>query len=205
MEVGSAGGGVLETEIKLRIEETERMRRRLEELGFNEKTGRTFEDNWMFDFPEQTLRQARSLLRLRRYGDRFMITFKGPSDDRARHKVREEVETSVENGDAMREILERLGLRESFRYQKWRTEFSSPSEPVGHVLLDETPIGVFVELEGEAGWIDRTAQDLGFSSRDYILKSYSVLFADHCSTRGIQSQEMIFESRAACSEEQAGS
>lgn len=196
---------MLETEIKLRIEDPAGLRRRLEELGFQEKIARSFEDNWVFDFERQTLRQARSLLRLRRWGRRYRVTFKGPAQDGARHKVREEIETEVQDGEALREILRRLGLHEAFRYQKWRTEFSSPLDTGGHALFDETPIGVFLELEGEPGWIDRIAQRLGFAPSDYILKSYSVLFGEHCSSAGIQSREMVFASRTARLEEQAKS
>jgi adenylate cyclase class 2 len=58
--------------------------------------------------------------------------------------------------------------------------------------LDETPIGVFLELEGPAEWIDRVAEELGFDESDYILASYATLYADHCRQRGVKPTDMLF-------------
>ena len=92
-----------------------------------------------------------------------------------------------------------LGFHEAFRYEKYRTEFGRRSgtgeaEP-GVATLDETPIGIFMELEGPARWIDRTAKELGYSRADYVLYSYSTLFAIWCAERGIESNDMAFSSR----------
>jgi hypothetical protein len=46
------------------------------------------------------------------------------------------------------------------------------------LTLDETPIGVFVELEGERREIDRAARMLGFARSDYINKSYGELLLE---------------------------
>ncbi len=182
-----------ETEVKLKIEDLAEVRRRLEAAGFRPAIERQFEDNWTFDFAEEPLRRAGSLLRLRKFGDHFTLTFKGPSAPSTRHKVREEIETPVTEGEQLREILSRLGLHECFRYQKWRTMYHSAKYPEGHVLVDETPVGPYLELEGEAEWIDRVAEQLGFSSRDFILKTYSVLFFEECARRGLQAHSMMFE------------
>ena len=88
-------------------------------------------------------------------------------------------------------LFKGLGFEPSFRYEKYRTEFVREGEP-GHVTLDETPIGIFMELEGPARWIDRTAKDLGFSRDDYILLSYGRLFEQWCAERGIESRNMSF-------------
>jgi adenylate cyclase class 2 len=58
--------------------------------------------------------------------------------------------------------------------------------------LDETPIGIFLELEGNPGWIDRTAATLGFSERDYIVESYGRLYLEWCKRRRCKPKDMVF-------------
>jgi len=100
---------------------------------------------------------------------------KGPVLSAGPHKSREELETSAADGNTLEQILGRLGFVPSFRYEKYRTTFQAPAEP-GLVALDETPIGVFLELEGPAYWIDDAAQRLGFAPRDYVIASYAALY-----------------------------
>jgi len=128
--------------------------------------------NSLYDLPGQELRKRGELLRLRKYGDRWMLTHKAKGDS-GRHKVRVELETRVENGQQMDAILRALGFAPSFRYEKYRAEWS---DGAGHVVLDETPIGNFGEIEGPARWIDRTARALGIASTDYVTQTYAELF-----------------------------
>jgi len=64
----------------------------------------------------------------------------------------------------------------------------------GTITFDETPIGEFLELEGPAEWIDRTARELDFSPRDYVVSSYGKLYSDYCAQRGVQPKDMVFAS-----------
>ena len=81
-------------------------------------------------------------------------------------------------------IVERLGYRRVFRYEKYRTEFHQPRR-AGVAMLDETPVGVFLELEGTPHWIDRTARRLGFQESDYITASYGRVYLDWCAANGM--------------------
>src|SRR5206468_3690427 len=110
---------------------------------------------------ESELKTTDQLLRLRRMGDRATVTYKGPGR-RERHKSREEIEFDVSDPENFEKMLERLGYSLRFRYEKYRTKFSKDGEP-GIITIDETPIGVFLELEGPAGWIDSTAARLELS------------------------------------------
>jgi adenylate cyclase class 2 len=137
------------------------------------------------------------------------LTFKGPvfsgrrrdgSATRAqRHKVREEIEFQVGDAVAVAEILERLGMRPSFHYEKYRTTFALPAtKPWATGLLielDETPIGTFLELEGPPKAIDRAAKELGFSKEDYILTNYVSLFVEDRRRRGKKMGDMVFQKR----------
>ena len=151
--------------------------------GFAVTKRRHFERNVVLDTEPATLRPCGELLRLRQAAGETVITYKGRSVAQARHKTREEIETTAGDFDAIVAILERLGLRLGFRYEKYRTEFARLREK-GHAVLDETLIGVFLELEGTPAWIDRTARRLGFGEADYLLQSYGALWAAHCEEQG---------------------
>jgi adenylate cyclase class 2 len=182
-----------EIEIKLSVPSAAAARRVLRKAGFRVLNRRIFEDNIVFDTPESSLRGQRCLLRLRTAGKRTTLTFKGPPDV-SRHKSREELETAIENGPGMSRILERLRFGRHFRYQKFRTEYSQPGEP-GIAMLDETPIGVFLELEGPPGWIDSEALTLGFQESDYITASYGSLYLEWCRRRRCKPSDMVFRPR----------
>ena len=61
------------------------------------------------------------------------------------------------------------------------------------IELDETPLGTFLELEGPAEAIDRVAHELGYSKKDYIVKSYLALYLEDCRRRGEAPKNMVFE------------
>jgi len=179
-----------ETEIKLAMSDVDSAKRMLYRAGFRVHKRRLFEDNFVFDTPDGRLRGGAMLLRLREAAGKAIVTFKGRPIE-SKHKSREELETAVANGAAARLIIERLGFRQIFRYQKYRTEYKQPSRP-GTATLDETPIGVYVELEGQPSWIDRTARTLGFAERDYINRSYGGLFLDWRRENRRKARDMVW-------------
>ena len=133
-----------------------------------------------------------------------LLTFKGPVGKSTKgggstHKVREEVELVVSDGQALVSILEGLGMRPWFRYQKFRTKYRLPKAQRWAkdlaIDLDETPIGTFVELEGPAGAIDRAAAALGFTKGNYIVANYFVLYLAECRRRGQEPGDMLFAKR----------
>ena len=138
----------------------------LKRAGFKRISRSTHEMNSLYDLPGQKLRKRGELLRLRKYGETWVLTHKAKGKS-GRHKVRVELETRVENGD------QGLGFAPTFRYEKYRAEWS---DGTGHVVLDETPIGNFGEIEGPSRWIDRTARALGITPAHYITQTYAELF-----------------------------
>jgi adenylate cyclase class 2 len=134
------------------------------------------------------------VLRLRRIvsADRTqaLVTYKGPAM-REIHKSREEIEFTVSDPEAFGTVLGRLGYQPGFRYEKYRTKFRAGGEP-GLVTLDETPIGIFLELEGPEYWIDAAATRLGFSPADYITASYGLIYRRYQDVDPSLSPHMIF-------------
>lgn len=186
--------GTIETEVKISIdrETSSLITGRLHAAGLKVSSGRRFESNTIYDTKGQTLRSGGMLLRLRRSGGCCKLTWKGPAVP-GPHKSRPELETTVESCEILDAILLQLGFAPSFHYEKYRTEFAENG--IGVVMLDETPIGDFLELEGPCEWIDKTAARLGFSPSDYILDSYAKLFLATCRRRGVEPADMVFASQ----------
>lgn len=182
--------GSVEVEIKLAVASPADGEERLRRARFAPLYERAFEANTVFDTPALELVQSGRLLRLREFRGGALLTFKGPSEP-GPHKTRREIETHVADGAAMQALLEALGYRAVFRYEKYRTAFARGGES-GHAFLDETPIGCYLELEGAPEWIDRTAAELGFAREDYITLSYGSLYREHCRKAGIEPAHMVF-------------
>jgi len=161
-----------EIEIKFRIADAKVLARSLKRAGFRLITPPTHEINALYDLPGQRLRKKGELLRLRKYGNAWVLTHKAKGKA-GLHKVRVELETRVDNGEQMDAILRTLGFAPTFRYEKYRAEWT---DGTGHVVLDDTPIGIFGEIEGPPRWIDRTAHELGIAPADYITQTYADLF-----------------------------
>jgi adenylate cyclase class 2 len=180
---------VNEVEVKISVPSAAAGRKRIRAVGFEVHVPRVFEVNILWDTVDQKLRAQGKLVRLREAGKQATLTFKGKSAD-TRHKVREEIETRVEKPGAVQRVFEEIGLKPVFRYEKYRTEYTNGNG--GVVTLDETPIGAFLEIEGNARWIDSTAKQLGFSRDDYIIASYGGLYLQYCVAHGIQPSNMVF-------------
>ena len=177
-----------EVEIKFRIKNMPEVVRSLREVGFKCVTPSTHEMNALYDLPGQKLRKRGELLRLRKYGESWVLTHKAKAQA-VRHKSRVELQTDIKDGKEMDGILRALGFAPIFRYEKYRAEWS---DGTGHVVLDETPIGTFGEIEGPPRWIDRTARALEIAREAYVTDTYTVLFYDwKRQTRSI-AEEMTF-------------
>src|SRR5260221_7739223 len=113
-----------EVEIKFKIDDIDALTASLQTAGFGLITPRTHEMNTLYDQPRSKLRRRGALLRLRQYGPRWTVTYKDRSGRQSgRHKSRREIETQVENGEALAHILEAIGFNPSFRYEKYRSEW----------------------------------------------------------------------------------
>lgn len=177
-----------EVEIKFRIANVRALTRVLKRAGFRQITRSTHEVNALYDLPGQKLRKRGEMLRLRQYGDEWILTHKTKGTD-GHHKVRVERETRVEDGEQMDGILRTLGFTPTFRYEKFRAVWSDGK---GHVVVDKTPIGDFGEIEGPARWIDRTARALGIARADYITQTYAPMFFEWKRRAGSRATEMTF-------------
>ena len=191
--------GAIETEIKFRVADTAALEAKLATAGFHLVTPRSFESNVLYDTPNRSLRLKRELVRIRNYNGRWLLTHKrvpdsGIGEDRHKHRV--ETETELSDGTALADVFASIGFVPVFRYEKWRTEWS---DSIGHCVVDETPIGVFAELEGPPEWIDGVAQKLGVASEDQMTLSYGRLFEQWREQTGSAAQDLTFDALRASS------
>lgn len=201
-----------EIEIKLPVPDVATLLGRLRTIGA-ERIERVYERNTLFDTPDRQLRDLSSILRIRSEhsaGDRAigkfrlkrgrrapsegLLTFKGPigrGSRRSKYKERLEIEFRLKNAARFARVLRRIGMRPWFQYEKYRTKYRVRGAGL-YLGLDETPMGVFLELEGSRRAIDRGAKALGYSTGEYIAVSYFELYAAYCSKQGLRVTNMAF-------------
>jgi predicted adenylyl cyclase CyaB len=154
-------------------------------------------DALFFDFPGGSIAAARDLLRLRREGNRAMLTFKGyvwGHDPELKQfgscpqtaKVRRETETEVSDFEAMRTILECLGLHPVRTVTKHRTTYELPGvrfafdRHTGELAY----IPEFLEIEGDdRETLERSVRLLGFAPADCRPWGLSELIAHYASDK----------------------
>lgn len=183
----------VEAEVKLASGDLDRLRKAGFELYVVEP--RHFEDNWLLDLADKTLLKQGAALRIRSAEGKGWLTYKGvvrESDSPV--KVREEIEVDTAEPERMFELFDRLGFRRAFRYQKYRTGYQLAVD--GHdlkVVLDETPIGDFIEIEGDESTVARVFEAAGFSSAEIVRESYPELQASRCRKRGVPLEDLVFK------------
>jgi|HubBroStandDraft_2_1064218.scaffolds.fasta_scaffold167222_1 adenylate cyclase class 2 len=205
-----------EIEIKLRVSNLREIHKTLRRVRAREISPRTYELNTLYDTPAQDLRRLGRLIRVRvehvpgdskrkREQGHAVLTYKAPVRSskeekhtraavasRSRFKVKQEAEVSVTGADQMDRILRGLGLRPTFRYEKYRTTYLLPGIKDLKIELDETPVGDYLELEGSPASIDRAASRLGYAPADYIQATYGALHLADCRRRGRKPGHMLF-------------
>jgi adenylate cyclase class 2 len=184
----------LEIEVKLACGDLERFIKA--GLSLRLETPRHFEDNWLLDLPDGFLFKQGAALRVRLVNGAGTVTYKGVVKEthESRLKVREEIETAVDEPTRLIELFERLGYQRSFRYQKYRTGYIIALDEVELKLeFDETPMGNFIEVEGDEKGVLKALDTAGFSASDIIRESYPEIQAARCSARGVSIEDLVFK------------
>ena len=179
----------VEREIKLRFNTADAARAAILAAGGTPLRGRRLQEDCLLDTDDEQLRRRLAALRIRMESGKSFVTFKGPVQPSIA-RVREELETIVNDGSMLVQILEALGFTVWFRYEKYREEFAVDDVIVA---IDETPVGTFVEIEGGDRGIAETAEALGRGPSDYLLDSYRRLYIEDCEARGVAVGDMLFE------------
>ncbi|MFQ5690852.1 MAG: CYTH domain-containing protein [Gemmatimonadota bacterium] len=157
--------GLREYELKTRLREpAEFLRERLKGAGWRVVFAGEMRDR-RYDTSGADLEARDEVLRLRRYVDTkgrvsFVLGWKGPASMAAGFKLREELETRVEHGDRVGEILARLGYPEITIAIDRRIEIYEKDEVT--VRIEEYPrMDVLIEIEGEPARVNERVPELG--------------------------------------------
>lgn len=158
---------------------------------------RHFEQNWLFDTPSGEVGSNYAVLRVRAVDGAGTLTYKAPplaADAKSQFKKRIELETAVGDPHQLIAILTRLGYRKWFGYEKYRTVYKATVPGGGELsaMIDETPLGSFIELEGAEEAILEATRMLEITPDQYILVSYLELQADRCAAQGRPLEDLVF-------------
>jgi adenylate cyclase class 2 len=186
-------GTNLETEVKLACDDLDRLRKAGLTLRITKP--RHFEDNWLLDTSDHLLMGRGAALRVRVANGKGLVTYKGVTGQTASSplKVREEIESEVADPDRIIELFERLGYFRAFRYQKYRTVYAATlGQSRLEVTYDETPMGNFIEIEGDEDAVMGALRAADFSDGDIIRDSYPELQMRRCKARGVPLEDLVF-------------
>jgi adenylate cyclase, class 2 len=177
-----------EIEVKFPLRDRAELLRKIQDAGGSRLYPETFEDNIVLDRRGE-LKTKGALLRVRKFGKYSLITFKGPMSIDGGIKSREEVQTGVESFELAIELLDSLGFKPVFRYQKFREVWRIRE---AEVVLDRTPIGEFFEIEGAIDRIRSVSSELGMNMDQAIRQTYADLYRQARRTRSDLPENMVF-------------
>lgn len=179
-----------EIEAKFPIGDKAQLRERILALGAELRIDEVYELNYILDRDAAPLQDSYQRLRLRLQGSVATLTYKRSLKKIEGVAFREEVETEVSDFENTRLILARLGYTTRFIYEKYRSVFQSGDCVL---MLDETPIGTYLEIEGDSNdQIFAMAERLGLDSGSAIDSGYHQLFLNWKAAVGVDDRDMIF-------------
>lgn len=163
----------IEIEKKYRLTKKQRqsIEKRLRELGIKPKP---------LEFEENTLYRGGRLdfggcaLRIRRVGERAILTFKQRILTGSAIKHQREEESAIGDAEAVDSILRALGFQPALVYEKRRTRWKMGK---AEVVIDELPFGLFMEIEASEKEIRRVERLIGAEALRAVMETYPTLTA----------------------------
>jgi adenylate cyclase class 2 len=168
----------IEKKYRLTREQHESLVRRLRESGATH-VREEFEENTLYAGGQLDL--SRQVLRLRRVGNRAVLTYKERFTSESSIKRHREDETGVEDAQGLADILDALGYKPTLVYEKRRATWKLKG---AEVVVDELPFGLFVEIEGEENTITEVEQSLALTEEEEEPATYPDLARQHGVKRG---------------------
>lgn len=161
-----------EIEVKFLLKDHEALMQKIAALQLPCSQERIHEFNLRYDLPDGSLVAQKQVLRLRK-DTQARLTFKGPGVMEEDVLLRKEIEVEVSDFDTTNRLLEALGYKVVMMYEKFRANYLMDNLVLS---VDETPLGLFIELEGESpAQVRKAADALGLDWEARINLSYSAL------------------------------
>jgi adenylate cyclase, class 2 len=191
-----------ETEAKFYVKDLQSIEARLLSLGARMIQPRTHELNLRFDTANRDFQREHRVLRLRQ-DEAALLTYKDGTKLMDGAFSRREIEFTVSDFDSAKQFLEALGYEVVFTYEKYRTTYILPLSPTEvessnpdvrmQIMLDELPIGDFVEIEGELDQLKPAAHYIGLKWETAIPASYHELFDHAWTSRKLNFRDLTYE------------
>ncbi len=189
-----------EIEAKFKVADFSAVRKKLRNEGA-EYCGTVLQTDRYFDTPDHRLlgedrglriRSARYLESTTGHKDiRPLLTYKGPAGDNARVKIRREIQTRLDDADAIVEIFTACGMGLSFTVQKRRASYKLDD---CLIELDELPlIGCFVEIEAPSEREIQQASERLCLPGEPISMHYIDLLSARCERVGADCHNVTFD------------
>lgn len=179
-----------EIEVKFFLQDYAELMKKIAILHLPCSQHRVHELNLRYDLPDGSLVAQKQVLRLRK-DYQAHLTFKGPGVMEDGVLSRKEIEVVVSDFDATRRLLEALGYQVVMMYEKYRANYLLDSLVIS---VDETPLGLFIELEGESpAQVRQAAETFGFNWEARINLSYSALLNLFNQNTGHTFSDLSFE------------
>ena len=163
----------IEKKYRLTPEQLQLLAEKLPKVGAA-RVGREFEENTLYRHP--AIDQQTSVLRVRRIGERTILTFKQQLPTLTSAKYRREEETEIENYAALTAVLQVLGCVPAVVYEKHRETWRLRD---AEVVVDELPYGWFMEIEGSEEGIEEIEQLLSIEGLTVETATYPQLTVKH--------------------------
>ncbi len=132
----------IEKKYRLSSEQSKQIAANLQEFGADFQ-GEDFETNTLYR--GGILDEKQAVLRIRKTGDKTILTYKQRIQNASVIKHQIEHETIVESAKEIEKIIENLGFVKVVVYEKRRKTWGFRNV---EVVLDELPFGLFMEIEG---------------------------------------------------------
>jgi adenylate cyclase class 2 len=173
----------IEIEKKYRLSEAQRgqILENLAEIGA-EFCGEDFEENILYR--GGVLDAKNAVLRVRRIGEKAVLTYKQRIENQSAVKHQIEYETLTDNADELEMIIENLGFYKKLIYEKRRKTWRFKEV---EIVLDELPFGLFMEIEGSITAIAEAEMILDAEDFEVEHKTYPRLTAES----GVRNGEII--------------
>ncbi len=182
-----------EIEVKFLLKDYSALMQKISDLQLACSQERIHEFNLRYDLPDGSLVAKKQVLRLRK-DTQARLTFKGPGIMEQDVLTRKEIEVVVSDFDATNRLLEALGYQMIMMYEKFRANYLMDKLVLS---VDETPLGLFIELEGESpAQVRRSADALGLNWDARINLSYSALLNIFNQSTGHAFRDLSFENFA---------
>ncbi|XRO76260.1 class IV adenylate cyclase [Methanocaldococcus sp. 10A] len=169
---------MIEVEIKVKIDDKDKVVEQLKNLGFK-FIKKKFQEDIYFNGIDRDFKETDEALRIRDEDGNFFVTYKGPKIDKI-SKTREELEVNIEDKEKMRQIFKKLGFKEVPPIRKIREIYKKGD--IEASIDDVEGLGLFLELEKAISDINEKERvlnelidilkSLNISSDNIIRKSY---------------------------------